>query len=112
MLKLGAIVGAPAILSLAPSIARADGSWKSMPGSKARAQGSWCGHTMGRVVERHAGDFDQEMSGSGSGGGGGEGDQSGEGFVIPGSYRWRVLRAQEKEERDRLRGDFSQFGQD
>jgi hypothetical protein len=110
MLKIGALVGIPAIMTLTPGRARASGSWKSMHPSKARAEGSWRGGPLSRVVDRHVDDFDQQMmEGAGNSG---ASENAGDGFVVPGSYRWRLLREAEKEERDRLRGDFSQFGGD
>ena len=33
-----------------------------------------------------------------------------DGFVVPGSYQWRLKRDEEKAERDRLLGEFKRFG--
>src|SRR5947207_1357603 len=88
VLKLGAIVGigVPAILTVGSSEARASGSWKTMGANQSRAHGSWSGQ--GRVVDRHMEDVQATR------------DPSNEGFVVPGSYQWRLQRDQEKEEHD------------
>jgi hypothetical protein len=98
VLKLGAAVGlgAPAILTLASTEARASGSWKTMGPNQARAKGSWSGE--GRVIDRHLEDVQSHRS------------AHDDGFVVPGSYEWRLRRDAEKEEHDRLLGEFKRFG--
>src|SRR6266436_5034563 len=80
VLKLGAIVGiaVPVIVTMASSEARAGGSWQSMGAGQARAKGSWAGK--GRVIDRHTEDVQAQR------------DTRQDGFVVPGTYQWRLKR--------------------
>jgi hypothetical protein len=100
-LKLGfaSSISAGAILTLASRDARAGGSWQTMGPGSARAKGSWEGK--GRVIDRHLEDIE----------GGGHRDGQSDGYVIPGSYEWRLERDEQKAEHDRMLGEFKRFGQ-
>lgn len=90
LLKLGAAAGLaiPAVLSLAPKEARAEGSWKS------GNQNAW------RADTREA----FEMKGSMH-------KDANQGFVFPGSYEWREKKRAEEERRRKMRGEFGRFGE-
>jgi Spy/CpxP family protein refolding chaperone len=92
ILKLGAVATAaiPAILTLAPQHARAEGSWNKH--SKAHKM-DWRQDT--RETFEMKGQIHQDPN---------------QGFVFPGSYEWREQRRQEEERRRQMRGEFNRFG--
>jgi hypothetical protein len=103
VLKLGAIVGTglPVVLTLRPREARAAGSWHTLNPNQAQAQGSWHNGTPNdRVIDRHMGNIDRRD----------RHNLNEPSFRVPGSYQWREQRDSEREQRKRLRGEFSRFG--
>ncbi len=69
-----------------------------MPGGQARAKGSWS--SKGRVIDRHLEDIQAPRATA----------QQSDGFVIPGSYQWRLQRDEQKAEQDKMLGEFRRFG--
>jgi hypothetical protein len=96
VLKIGATgLSAGVILTLAAGEAKAGGSWQTLHPGQARAKGSWQ-RGDGRVIDRHLQDVEPEGAKNG--------------FVVPGSYEWRLERDAQKSAEDEMLGDFKRFG--
>jgi hypothetical protein len=124
LLKRGVLAGlsGSAILSLAPEEARAHGSWRKVQrGSNACLPSGSSGYTMQGAhfgypgTQGSSGAFESGESSSllsGKSHGWADDSPSTSGWIVPGSYQWRLRREAVAAERDRVRGEWKRFAHD